>query len=207
MNLDMAYDQFLTGTTDIAGAASGNLGVVTDIGWDFGQVVSGTTNDYYFDSPLDAGSTFTATLTWFRDRRINASNTVFDDSFDDLNLELWSVVGGVPTSLISESSSLYNESEHFSFALPVTGEYTLRVRWFKEVFDMVGDANQESYGLAWSASPGFVAAIIPEPGSIVLLTMAYFAVGMFRHRRPYRCENASSAPVSAGEEGKSWTRL
>ena len=73
----------------------------------------------------------TATLTWFRDRRIDAANTLFDDSYDDLNLELWSVVDGGPTSLISESSSLYNESEHFSFALPFTGDYALRVRWFQ----------------------------------------------------------------------------
>ena len=79
------------------------------------------------------------------------ANTVFDDSYDDLNLELWSVVDGTPTSLISESSSLYNESEHFSFALPFTGDYALRVRWFREVFDMIGDADQEFYGLAWSA--------------------------------------------------------
>ena len=134
--------------------------------------MSGTTNDYFFDSPLDGGSTFTATLTWFRDRRINASNTVFDDSYDDLNLELWSVVDGTPTSLISESSSLYNESEHFSFALPFTGDYALRVRWFNEVFDRVADANQEFYGLAWSAGAALGAVAIPEPASLVLLAMA-----------------------------------
>src|SRR5262249_17712367 len=127
INLAAAYDQFLTGTTDIAGTSSGSLGTVADIGWDFGQGVSGTTNNYYFNSPLDGGWTFTATLTWFRDRRINASNTVFDDSYDDLNLELWNVVDGTPTSLVSESSSLYNESEHFSFTLPSTGDYALRV--------------------------------------------------------------------------------
>jgi hypothetical protein len=201
MNLNTAYDQFLNGTTDIAGTATGELGVVDDIGWDFGQVVSGTTNDYFFSSSLIDGSMLTATLTWFHDRRINSSNSVFDDSFDDLNLELWSVVDGIPSSLVSESSSLYNESEHFSFALPVTGDYALRVRWFREVFDRVADANQERYGLAWSVGPGLVAAIIPEPGSIVLLTMACFAVGMFRHRRPFRCENAFSDPGSAGEEG------
>ena len=71
-----------------------------------------------------------------------------------MNLELWSVIDGTPTSLISESSSLYNESEHFSFALPFTGDYALRVRWFSEVFDMIGDADQEFYGLAWSAVAG-----------------------------------------------------
>jgi hypothetical protein len=182
MNLDAAYDQFLTGTTDIAGTLSGNLGLVEDIGWDFGQVVSGTTNDYFFDSPLGGGSTFTATLTWFRDRRIDDRNISVDDSFDDLNLELWSVVDGAPESRISASRSLYNESEHFSFALPFTGDYALRVRWFTEVFDRVDDADQELYGLAWSA------VAIPEPASVVLLMVAALVYGAsrraFRRDRP-----------------------
>jgi hypothetical protein len=154
MNLAAAYDQFLTGTADVPGLASGNLGLIKTTGWDFGEVTSSTTNDYFFDTPLLGGSTLTATLTWFRDRRIDDGNNVFDDSYDDLNLELWSVEGGTPASLISESSSLYNESEHFSFALPSTGDFALRVRWFKEVFDMTGDADQELYGLAWSAVAG-----------------------------------------------------
>ena len=154
LNLRAAYDQFLSGTADVPGALSGNLGLVKNIGWDFGDVLSPTTNDYHFGTPLLGGSTFTATLTWFRDRRIDAHNTVFDDSYDDLNLELWSVVDGTPASLISESSSLFNNSEHFSFALPVTGDYALRVRWFKEVFDVASAADQEFYGLAWSAVAG-----------------------------------------------------
>jgi hypothetical protein len=156
MNLDAAYDQFLAGTTDVPGLTVGNLGLVDNVGWDLGEVASTTTNDYYFDSPLLGRSTFTATLTWFRDRRIDAANNVFDDSYDDLNLELWSVEGGTATSLISESSSLYNNSEHFSFALPSTGEYALRVRWFGELFDTIGDTDQELYALAWSA-----VAVIP----------------------------------------------
>jgi hypothetical protein len=180
MKLTTAYDQFLTGTTDIAGITGGNLGLVDEIGWDFGQVVSGTTNDYYFNSPLDEGASFTATLTWFRDRRINASNTVFDDSFDDLNLELWSVVDGAPTSLISESASLYNESEHFSFTLPAAGDYALRVRWFTEVFDRVADANQELYGLAWWAGAGLMTSTIPEPASAALLLVAIVHVVLRR---------------------------
>ncbi len=150
LNLNTAYDQFLIGTTDIDGVSGGNLGSVNNIGWDFGEVVSTNTNDYFFDTPLLGGSTFTATLTWFRDRAIDAENNVFDNSYDDLNLELWSVEGGAFASLISESSSLYNNSEHFSFELPSTGKYALRVRWFRELFDMVGDADRELYGLAWS---------------------------------------------------------
>jgi hypothetical protein len=164
------------GTTDVAGTSSGDLGVVTDIGWDFGQVVSGTTNDYFFDSPLDGGATFTATLTWFRDRRLTDANFAADDSYDDLNLELWSVVDGAPESLISESASLYNESEHFSFAVPQTGDYALRVRWFNEVFDRVADADQEFYGLAWSTRMlALVGLSVPEPSSV----MQFFAAMIF----------------------------
>jgi hypothetical protein len=189
MNLVAAYDQFLTGTTDVAGTTGGNLGLVDDIGWDFGRVASGTTNDYFFNSPLAQGSTITATLTWFRDRRINASNTVFDDSYDDLNLELWSVADGTLISLIGESASLYNESEHFSFTLPVTGEYALRVRWFDEVFDRVADADQEIYGLAWSAAAALEPLVVPEPASALLLAAATSTVVMGRRisrirRRP-----------------------
>jgi hypothetical protein len=173
LNLAGAYDQFLTGTHDLEGTASGNLGFVEDIGWDFGHVASGTTNDYFVNSELVNGSTFTATLTWFRDRRINTSNAVFDDSFDDLNLELWSVADGNPTALISESSSLYNETEHFSFALPQTGDYALRVRWLKEVFDRVSDADQEFYGLAWSTAAAAIGQVaIPEPASLMLVAVA-----------------------------------
>ncbi len=153
MNLAAAYRQFLTGTTDVPGVSGGNLGLVKDVGWDFGKVASPATNDYFFDLPLMGGSTFTATLTWFRDRRIDPANNVYDDSYDDLNLELWSVVDGNPASLISESSSLYNESEHFSFTMPFTGDYVLRVRWFREVFDAIGDTNQAYYALAWSGVP------------------------------------------------------
>ena len=149
LNLDAAYDQFLSGTTDVPGLASGDLGLLETIGWDFGEVASDATNDYYFDTPLLGGSTLTATLTWFRDRAIDAGNSIFENSYDDLNLELWSVEEGTLTTLISESTSLYNESEHFSFALPLTGDYALRVRWVKEIFDMIGDLDQELYGLAW----------------------------------------------------------
>jgi hypothetical protein len=174
MNLENAYNQLLGGTTDVLGTTSGNLGLVNSTGWDFGQVVSGVTNDYFINSPLIAGSQLTATLTWFRDRRINASNTLNDDSYDNLDLELWNVVAGIPTTLVSESRSQYNSTEHFSFALAATGDYALRVRWFGELFDVVGDANQELYGLAWAT------AAVPEPASIVLYGLAMLLCGTRR---------------------------
>jgi hypothetical protein len=79
---------------------------------------------------------------------------------------------------------LYNETEHFSFTLPVTGDYALRVRWFKEVFDSVADANQELYGLAWWAGAGLQSLTIPEPASAALLAVA--ALALFRSRRALR---------------------
>jgi hypothetical protein len=165
LDLDSAYNQYLEGTTDLAGFSTGNLGLVDAVGWDFGRVTSGLTNDYFFKDALVGGSTLTATLSWFRDRRLDVGNNAFDESYDDLDLELWRVVSGVPTTLISESFSAFNNSEHFSFPLPSGGEYALRVRWFGDIFDLVADANQEFYGLAWSA------VAVPEPAALALVGM------------------------------------
>ena len=96
------------------------------IGWDFGEVVEGLTNDYLINGVLEAGSIFTSTLTWFRDRTILDATNFSDASYDNLDLELWSVLGGSPLSLISESTSLYNNTEHFHFSIPATGAYMLR---------------------------------------------------------------------------------
>jgi hypothetical protein len=93
---------------------------------------------------------------------------------------LWSVLGGSPLSLISESSSTYNNTEHFHFSIPSTGAYMLRVRWKSELFDMVSDANIEQYGLAWSA------AAVPEPATIGLLLLSVLSLAAIRTRRVAR---------------------
>jgi hypothetical protein len=166
MNLDQAFDQLLSGTTDVAGLAAGLVGTVDEIGWDFGLVVDGVTNDYLFDLPLVGGSMFTATLDWFRDRDLIGIASYVDSSYDNLDLELWRAAGGLPTVLVSESKSTYNNSEHFSFAIPTTGEYMLRVRWAGELFDTGQNAANELYGLAWAG------VAVPEPSTIVLLAFA-----------------------------------
>lgn len=166
MDLNRAFDQLLSGTTDVAGLAQGALGNVAAIGWDFGQVSQGTTNDYVIGNPLAAGSMFTATLTWFRDRQTLGLTSFNDLSLDNLDLELWSSLGGVAQSLISTSNSRYNNTEHFNFAIPASGQYMLRVRWTEELFDNVGDINSEQYGLAWST------VAVPEPASLVLAMFA-----------------------------------
>ena len=179
LNLDAAYSQYLEGTTDVAGLSIGNLGAIDAVGWDFGRVANGVTNDYFFQNELVGGSTLTATLSWFRDRRLDGANTAFDESFDDLDLELWRVVSGVPTMLISESFSAFNNSEHFSFALPTGGDYALRVRWFDDIFDLVTDVDQEFYGLAWSA------VAVPEPGTAALIGISVVMVVPVARRRAF----------------------
>ncbi len=175
MDLNKAFDQFLGGTTDVAGTLQGVQGLVSATGWDFGQVAEGLPNDYLINSALSAGTTFTATLTWFRDRRTNGATNYTDASFDNLDLELWSAVAGVATNLISTSDSRYNNTEHFTFGIPTTGDYLLRVRWTEEMFDTVGRANAEQYGLAWATA-------VPEPATILLL-FAILPVYMGRRLR------------------------
>ncbi len=164
MDLNRGFDQLLSGTTDVPGTSLGFQGVVSPIGWDFGQVAENTPTDYLINGLLDGGSNFTATLTWFRDRVTTGPTSFNDVSFDNLDLELWSAVAGVPATLVSTSKSLYNETEHFSFAIPTTGQYTLRVVWTGEWFDTIGDANVEQYGLAWAGT-----AAVPEPATMMLL--------------------------------------
>jgi hypothetical protein len=164
VDLNRAFDQLLSGTNDVPGTPAGFQGLVNRTGWDFGQVAEGVPNDYLINASLLAGSNFTATLDWFRDRTAPSGATWNDISYDNLDLELWSDAAGVPTTLVSTSKSLYNDVEHFSFAIPATGQYTLRVVWAGEWFDTVGDLNVEQYGLAWANT-----ANVPEPATIVLL--------------------------------------
>jgi hypothetical protein len=176
LNLSRAFDQLLSGTTDVAGLPHGLLGLVDATGWDFGEVTEGLTNDYLISGVLQAGATFTSTLTWFRDRTVLNTTNFTDASYDNLDLELWSVLGGSPQSLISESTSLYNNTEHFQFAIPATGAYMLRVRWKSELFDNVSDANAEQYGLAWNVTS------VPEPGTLLMLLLASLTLTLRRTR-------------------------
>jgi hypothetical protein len=164
MDLNRAYDQLLSGTTDVPGTPAGFQGAVNPLGWDYGQVGQSVPNDYLINSLLQVGTTFTATLDWFRNRTSPSGATWNDISYANLDLEIWKDVAGVPTTLISTSKSLYNDTEHFSFAIPATGQYTLRVLWNGEWFDTVGGLNITQYGLAWSGT-----ASVPEPATIVLL--------------------------------------
>src|SRR6185369_13911310 len=68
LNLNRAYDQYLTGDTDLPGLTGGN---VHGSGWDYGKVIAGSPNDYNFTMSLSAGEQLTATLDWMIHRDFN----------------------------------------------------------------------------------------------------------------------------------------
>lgn len=192
LNMSRAFDQYvpianggLAGTTDVAGLGSGNLGNVAAIGWDFGQVqLSGTiTNDYILPT-LSAGSNFSALLSWYANNSIDFGNSSGSfGHFLDLNLQLFTNNGGVAGTLVAESISSFNSSEHIFFNLPnIDQSYVLRV-----VFDSAetrdynfDNTTSEFYGLAWSGS----FAAIPEPTTIALFGVGVVGtLGYFYRRR------------------------
>lgn len=170
MNLDRAYDQYLSGTTGVALRGGG----VESIGWDYGSVDSTAPAEYYIAQALVAGSTFSATLTWFVDYTWDYETSLgelYTDSFDNLDLQIWRVDGGgVPTDLIAQSISLYNTVEHLSFEIPVTGHYMIRVIWAGEHYDFVDDLDAEFFGLAWYG------VAVPAPGALALFSIGIAAV-------------------------------
>ncbi len=172
MNLDATFDLQVNGQTDVPGTGSGDLGDVVRTGWDYGEAIVGTTNDYVIAEPLLGGTTFTATLTWLRNRFFDSANRTYADVAQaDLNLSVWALDGSDDfTSLIASSESLYNTVEHLSFTLPVTGSYGLRIGYPLNTFDNTignvwGDVNNpQDYAVSWQA--------VPEPNTLVLLATA-----------------------------------
>ncbi len=130
------YDQYTAGEQD--------AGEVNSLGWDLGTVGSNGLMDYVFEQPLEGGSLFTTTMSWFRDVLWNDNGNGLIDRFDSYttfslrNLNLSLLFDGTP---VAESVSPVDTVEHLSFALPETGFYTLRVEGL--------GAGSTKYGLAW----------------------------------------------------------
>lgn len=173
MNLDAAFNQYTAGTTNVPGDGGGH---VANIGWDFGNAVSGQSNDYYLDTPITAGTLMRATLTWFVHNTWDyAADTSDQINFDNLNLQVWRTDGTTPTSLIAQSIGQYNSVEHLFFAIPATGSYMIRVVYAGEMFDFGNLASEEQYALAWST------VAVPAPAGAGLALIAGLAA--LRRRR------------------------
>jgi len=176
MNLDRAFDQYLGGTADVPGFGGGT---VEPVGWDLGMCGADNSAIYFINDVLLGGTTFNASLTWFRDRSLDVANQIaYDDSFDDLDLAIWYQTGG-SWSVLARSWSTFNNVEHLSIVLPETTRYAISVDWFQEIFDTGSDANQEVFGLAWygTAAPS---VIIPEPATLGLVAIGILCI---RRRR------------------------
>jgi len=178
MNLDRTFDQYLLGQTDIAGTSGGTS--TSAMGWDFANVNNGSTTDIILDNVFGAGTTFTTTLIWFRDRESNSSLSVSDNAFADLNLEVWD---STFTTQFAESISLYNPVEHLAFDLPSTTSLALRVDYTGNRFGSQTDAD---FALAWSGT--LATEVIPAPGAfqagLMLMVLALGRRGCFcRHSK------------------------
>jgi len=159
--------------TSSTGSGSGD-GDVEATGWDLNSVSASTPREYHLDAPDAGPKVLTATLVWFMDRTVSgfdadspdpfAGTSFFDDSFDDLDLLVFradadagtagealaaSISGWDPDDPLAPAGGL-DSVEHLYVLLPEDGQYVLQVRWTKEVFDFVGDADVEDYALAWS---------------------------------------------------------
>ncbi len=164
LDLNKTYDNYLSGQTDITGTIGGTTAEV--LGWDYASVLLGGSADVIVSTAMEG--LFNVTLTWFRERAYDGSS-IYDIGFANLDLQVWD---STFTTLISESASLYTETEHLSFVLPDAGLYAIRVMYTGNTF---GPLISEEFGLAWYGT-----AAVPEPGSVVLIGIAGFAMLMRR---------------------------
>lgn len=190
MNLETTFDIQTSGQTDVGGAATGSLGTVDAVGWDYGKSLLGTDNDYIISETLTAGSTLTTTLSWLRSRFFDLDNDpstidLYEGAQADLDLSIWAVDENDNfTSLVARSESDYNVVEHLHVALPETGRYGLRVEYASNSFDTsTGDiwgteGNEQDYGLAWNVT----AVIVPEPATLASAAIALACLSCWRRR-------------------------
>lgn len=176
LNLHAALVQYAGGMADVPGVEVDSP-VVPIVGWDYAVARPGVNNDYYLAGMRDVGERMAVTLDWFVNRSLDETTGVATDvSFADLDLEVWLVIGGLPTKLVASSESAYSNVEHLFFDLPLAGEYMLRVRYFSDAYmpDDPGAWGPEAYAIAW---------MVPEPATPLLLLIVGTAAGLGRRRR------------------------
>ena len=173
MNLDTTFQLQVNGQIDVSGTGQGQLGSVATSGWDYGNAMVGTNNDYVLANPILGNSTITTTLTWMRAREWDPfMGDLYEVAQANLNLSVWALdQNNTFTDLVARSESFYNNVEHLSFTAPSTGRYGIRVEYGGNTFDNtlndIWGTNSflQDYGLSWNA------VAVPEPGSLLLVSL------------------------------------
>ena len=174
MDLDAAFDQFLAGTTDLAGTDGGE---VQSIGWDFGAVEDGQTQIYTVDTMLQGGTEFSATLAWqatFELGLTPGQESVADDRFADLDLSVFELdANGNVIETLAQSISAFQSEEHLSFVLDDDAFIGFGVTAFGDVWDFGADETLTEFAVAFAGTP------VPAPFGVGVLGVA----GLFAARR------------------------
>ena len=153
-------------------------------GWDLGGVLSdadatsGRVNVYQLGTPLAAGDTLTASLTWFADRTVGSTlASAADVSLSDLSLEVWRDDGGAG-SLVARSIATYSTTEFLRFAVAEAGVYSLHVAGLDQIYNLAETpVTDTTYGVAWNVVP------VPEPTTAVLAAIGLAAAVALPRRR------------------------
>lgn len=176
LNLTNAALIYVGGTQDVVGLAGGT---VAPLGWDYGELNLHGTNTYNFNQSFLANTQLTISLNWFVNQSFdNTTNVATEESFANLNLHLYLMVGGTP-ELVAESLSVYNNTQFLRLDLTQGGLYEMTVTYDDELYDVTGNpAPAEDYGLAWDAI-----AMVPEPSVISLLALSAPLIAFIYIRR------------------------
>ncbi|NJL49528.1 MAG: S8 family serine peptidase [Leptolyngbyaceae cyanobacterium SM2_5_2] len=156
LNAYRAYQQLAPG-------AHGPEAAVPPVGWNYANLAKSSdattqVHDYVFETPLQAGSYFSATLAWERVVELvdQNGNGLYDigEAFQDqglsnLNLYLMPADASDLAKSIWSSESEVDSVEHIFYQIPETGRYKLRVIYQQQVHDQP----TQPYGLAWWAVP------------------------------------------------------
>lgn len=154
-------------------------------GWDLGSVFSdstagsGRSNTYSFATPLTAGDTFTAALTWFADRTLGTTlASAADVALSNLSLEVWRSDGS-GESLVARSAATYSTTEFLRFSVPQDGTYSMHVVGLDQLYNLsASPSTATSYGLAWQ--------VVPEPNLAAVAAGTAAVACALRLRRPRR---------------------
>lgn len=214
LNLDRAYRAYVgdptvitigetnvlfTGVNTTLGVGGSGGGSGLNLrGWDRGTVVndadaeSGNVNSYTIGERLPAGSSLTAAVTWFADRRIGSDlPSATDVALANLSLQLYrtDAVGG--PALVAQSIAPYSSAEFLRLRLPADGVYELRVLGLDEVYNTLGTPlTTTDYGLSWVVT-------VPEPGTYALAAVG-FAIIVLQCRGQRKRRLRKEPRVAAG---------